>query len=276
MWRDFLFFLKLFFQILFVMLLGFGISIGVLISVQESMRLPTPQELAALDNVSAHLGAEERHTVKKSRNSVLRVLSGRSGRGSISSMSGTYLVHNSKYYVLTAAHGIKGECEYFFVATSEDNLYDCIRYIDINQRKDYAIIEIEKVSGRIPLRLSQVIPSNSAWKEEAAILNETFYTGYPNSLGPLTFEGSVAGLSKQQDIYLHSYAWPGSSGAGVFSREGKLIGIVLALNVGLTSAGYDVLEDLVIVLPLFKIEWDLVYAAMEESAQDGDTGDSGE
>jgi len=274
--RRFLAILKLSLQMMFVMVVGFGISLGVLISVQESIRLPTPQELASLNNISPHLGAQEYSAVKKSRNSVLRVLSGRSSSSGIASMSGTYLSHNGKYYVLTAAHGIMGECERFFVATSEDDLYACIKYIDVNSQYDYAIIEIEEVEERIPLLLSQIIPANNQWENELAILNETFYTGYPNSLGPLTFEGSVAGLSDQQYVYLHSYAWPGSSGAGVFTREGKLIGIILALNVGFTEAGYDVLEDLVIILPLFKIDWDLVYATMEEPTETGDTGDTGE
>jgi len=261
---------------IFVMLAGFGISVGVLISVQESMHFPTPAELSALDNVSQDLDSKQRHAVKKSRNSVLRVLSGRSTRAGIASMSGTYLTYNDKYYVLTAAHGIMGECEYFFVATSAEEIYDCVKYIEINLREDYAIIEIVKVNKRIPISLENIIPYNNQWKNELAILNETFYTGYPNSLGPLTFEGSVAGISGDQHVYLHSYAWPGSSGAGVFTREGNLIGIILALNVGFTDAGYDVLEDLVIILPLFKIDWELVYAMMEEPTDTGDTGDSGE
>ena len=276
MWKNFLFFLKLFLQIFSVMLLGFGISLGVLMSVQESMRLPSAEELAALDNVTDHLSATEQHTVKKSRNSVLRILSGHATRDGMATMSGTYLSHDNRYYVLTAAHGIMGDCEHFFVATGDDDLYDCIRYITIDQRKDYAVIEIEKVTGRIPLRLAQVIPSNSEWKSQLAILNKTFYTGYPNSIGPLTFDGSVAGLSESQYIYIHSYAWPGSSGAGVFARDGDLIGIVLALNVGVTGAGYDVLEDVVIVLPLFKIDWELIYDEMSEPPPPQDTGDTAE
>jgi hypothetical protein len=62
----------------------------------------------------------------------------------------------------------------------------------------------------------------------------------------------------------------------VFSYDGNMIGIVIALNVGLTGAGYDVLEDLVIVTPLFMIDWDTAYQIMSEPSPSGDTGDTGE
>jgi hypothetical protein len=98
---------------------------------------------------------------------------------------------------------------------------------------DYAIIEIEEVPRGRPLNLLMFVPSNREWRQETSVLNEVFYTGYPNGLGPLTFRGSVAGISDENYIYLHSYAWPGSSGSGVFSYDGNMIGIIIALNVGL-------------------------------------------
>ena len=55
-----------------------------------------------------------------------------------------------------------------------------------------------------------------------------------------------------------------------------MIGIIIALNVGFTGAGYDVLEDLVIVTPLFMIDWDTAYEIMDEPELTGDTGDTGE
>jgi len=276
MLRKILKILKTAIQVILVMALGFAISLGVLMSVQESVRFPTAGELNHLDNVSKHLEQKEYLAVKKSRNSVLLVLSGRSNRDGFASMTGTYLTHNDRYYVLTAAHGVSGECNRFFVAVNDDEIYDCIKYVEIDQRKDYAIIQIEKVAKRKPLEITKIIPKNSQWSSELATLNSVFYTGYPNSLGPLTFGGSVAGISEDQHVYLHSYAWPGSSGAGVFTRKGNLVGIVLALNVGFTSAGYDVLEDLVIILPLFKINWDPVYENQDLTDDTGNTGDTAE
>lgn len=271
-----LLFFKTLGQLLLVIGAGFGISLGVLQSVEESTRSPTVGELQSLDSVSKTLPQNHYNVVLRSRKSVLLVMSGKAQSSGFSTMSGTYLTYKNKYYVLTAAHGIMGECEHFFVATDEDDVYECIKYIEIERDRDYAIVEIEEVREREAVTLPTTIPHNFQWKSELATLNKVFYTGYPNSIGPLTFEGSVAGVSDEQYVYLHSYAWPGSSGAGVFSQEGNLIGIILALNVGFTAAGYDVLEDLVIIMPLFKVDWAFVYETMEEPTAAADTGDTGE
>ena len=276
MWKKLLKALKLTLQMSFVMLLGFAISLGIYISVDESTRFPRDSELRSLNNISEDLDSKETIVVQMSRNSILHVLSGYRSESGFTQMSGVYVTHNDKFYVITAAHGVVGDCDEFYVATSDDDLYDCIQYIAVDQHIDYAIIEVEEVSRRKALSLKKIIPNNNEWKQELSILNEVFYTGYPNSLGPLTFRGAVAGISESNYIYLHSYAWPGSSGAGVFSYDGHLIGIVIALNVGLTGARYDVLEDLVIVTPLFMIDWDTAYEIMNEPSPSGDTGDTGE
>jgi len=276
MFKKILKFAKLTIQMTMVMLFGFAISLGVYISVDESTRFPMESELKSLDNISGDLDTKESSAVQMSRHSVLYVLSTAEDRLGFTKMSGTYFMHNKRFYVLTAAHGVAGDCEHLYVATGDNDIYDCIKYIMIDKRVDYAIIEIEEVSGRLPVELGNVMPSNREWPQEMSALNEVFYTGYPNGLGPLTFRGEVAGISDNNYIYLHSYAWPGSSGSGIFSYDGNLIGIVIALNVGVTSAGYDVLEDLVIVTPLFMIDWTEAYQIMSEPSPIGDTGDTAE
>ena len=276
MWKRILNITKLTLQMLSVMAIAFAISLGIHISIAESLRAPTSAELRSLDNISGDLNQKETSTVERSRHSILHVLSGYENEDGFAKMSGTYVTYGDRFYVITAAHGVVGNCEQFFVATSADNVYECIQYVVIDQYVDYAIIEIEQVEHRRAVRLKDVIPSNREWKQEVSILNEAFYTGYPNGLGPLTFRGSIAGLSEENYIYLHSYAWPGSSGSGVFSYDGNLIGILIALNVGFTGAGYDVLEGLVIVTPLFMIDWDSAYEIMDAPAPINDTGDTGQ
>ena len=263
-------------QMIAVVAMGFLISIGIYVSVDESQRFPSRSEMTALDNISSELSAPERDAVLSSRNSILYVLSSHEKRDGFAKMSGTYVEYDDNFYVITAAHGIVGDCDGLLVATDDSHLYECIRYIIVDQRIDYAIIQVEEIADRIPVKLEEVRPSNREWLSETSVLNEVFYTGYPNGLGPLTFRGSIAGIADNNYIYLHSYAWPGSSGSGVFSDDGNMIGIVIALNVGFTPAGYDVLEDLVIVTPLFMIDWDTAYDIMSESAPSGDTGDTGE
>jgi S1-C subfamily serine protease len=268
--------LKLILQVVSVAILGFAISLGIHVSVSESVRMPTALEMRSLENVSGDLNSKEAHAVDLSRQSILQVLTTSAKRDGFAKMSGTYMTYNDRFYVITAAHGVQGECEYFFVATTENNVYECVRYVLVDQIIDYAIVEIEQIPGRQPVKLAEVVPSNREWRQETSALNETFYTGYPNGLGPLTFRGTVAGMSNEGYILIHSYAWPGSSGSGVFSYDGNLIGVVIALSVGFTGAGYDVLEDLVIVTPLFMIDWDTAYEIMDEPAPSGDTGDTGD
>jgi S1-C subfamily serine protease len=267
--------LKLTLQVMLVALMGFAMSLGIYVSVGESVRMPSSSEMSSLDNVSDDLSYKESRVVNLSRQSILQVLATSEKRSGFSKMSGTYARYGDRFYVITAAHGVHGECEYFFVSTTENDIYECIRYVLIDPIVDYAIVEIEQIPGRQPVDLVHVVPNNRQWIQETAVLNEVFYTGYPNGLGPLTFRGSVAGMSDENYILLHSYAWPGSSGSGVFSYDGNLIGIIIALNVGFTGAGYDVLEDLVIVTPLFMIDWDTAYEIMDEPPPSGDTGDTG-
>jgi len=276
MWKKALNVTKLTLQMLSVMIVAFGISLGIHISISESLRAPTGTELRSLDNISNDLSQKERSAVERSRHSILQVLSGYENDDGFAKMSGTYVTHHDRFYVITAAHGVVGPCDRFFVATDANSVYDCIQYVVIDHRVDYAIIEIEEVGRRKALKLKDITPSNREWKQEMSVLNEAFYTGYPNGIGPLTFRGSVAGTSEENYLYLHSYAWPGSSGSGVFSYDGNLIGILIALNVGFAGAGYDVLEDLVIVTPLFMIDWDSAYDIMNEPPPQDDTGDTGQ
>ena len=47
----------------------------------------------------------------------------------------------------------------------------------------------------------------------------------------------------------------GASGSGVYSADGKLIGYLLAIDVGRTEFGVQAIEGVVIVIPTFKIDW---------------------
>ena len=134
--------LKLTLQMTLVMLLGFVISLGIYISVDESARFPTDSELKSLSNISEDLDSKEAASVQMSRNSILHVLSGYRSSAGFTQMSGVYVTHKDKFYVITAAHGVVGDCDEFYVATNDDDIYDCIKYVMIDQSVDYAIIEI--------------------------------------------------------------------------------------------------------------------------------------
>jgi len=59
-------------------------------------------------------------------------------------------------------------------------------------------------------------------------------------------------------INIRAYAWAGSSGSAVYTEDGYLIGYVLAVDVGGSEFGGDVLENILIVAPAYQIDWDVV------------------
>ena len=121
---------------------------------------------------------------------------------------------------------------------------------------DYALLKIGRIPEREPVDVLDRVPKNNKWVKNLSIGTKTVYTGYPSGLGPLTIEGTISGYTDMDNIYIHSFAWPGSSGSGVFNHNNKLIGFIMAINLGYTEFGITVLEDIVIVVPVHKINWD--------------------
>tara|TARA_R110000796_G_scaffold249304_1_gene376923 strand:- start:256 stop:810 length:555 start_codon:yes stop_codon:yes gene_type:complete len=177
--------------------------------------------------------------------------------GYISSSSGTYFTVEERHYVITVGHGIVGDCTSIRILSGRA-MTECIEMKVVDTQIDYAIMQVEPIVDREPIRLPRDYPVGNAWADQLAIQGTVYYTGYPNGMGPLTFGGEIAGHDRNENIYIHSFAWPGSSGSGVFSESGKLIGIIIAISVGATEYGIDVLEDMVIVIPLYKINWNVL------------------
>jgi len=232
--------------------LGIGIGLGVIYSVQQSAQVISVGKMEQITNVTKDVPLLHRRTIRKSRSSSVRIMSLSEDQQVFSSASGTYLTAYGRYFVLTVNHGIQGPCELTRVEAS-DEFVNCIKYIDLNARVDYALVEIEKLATRTPLKVPRDVAKAPT---DFAVMTTTYYTGFPNGAGPLTLDGKIIGYMGGDFIYVKSYAWSGSSGAGVFASNGKLIGYVLALDVGYTEYGIDVLEDIVFVVPVTAIRWD--------------------
>ena len=207
--------------------------------------------------ISSNLDRDEVKTVNKSVNSAVRILS-RNTQGMIAGSTGTLFIHDDTYYVITVAHGMVGDCSTTIVWTGQKNLTPCRDIVALDKEADYAILRIDKPLSAEPVKLKEVIPRERQWPRLLSLQNKIFYTGFPNSVGPLTISGRIIGFSDDDYIFVHSYAWSGSSGSGVFSADGKFIGIVIAVDVGQTIYGVDVLEDMVVVLPANLIPWEVI------------------
>jgi hypothetical protein len=209
-------------------------------------------------NISDDYPTDYRKAVEKSRYSAVLVKSGDLTLRGFSSLSGTYFIANDEPYVITAAHGIGGPC-FLTTIIYEDEYYSCDEYVDINIYDDYAIIKLtRRIPNREPIHIPEDLPRGSQWKASYSILNKIIYTGYPNSIGPLTLKGDVVGYAEADYLYVFSYAYGGSSGSGVFATNGKYIGLVTAVDIGYTDSGVEVLENIVLVTPIFKVDWSVV------------------
>ena len=240
---------------LFVLLISVLCVYGAYVSYQA----PTYKELSAIDNISKGLQVSERQIVKKSRQSTVRVLSVNPETGNIASSTGTYITAFRKYYVLTVMHGIISDCENTKILI-EGDFIDCLRFVALDVPNDYAIIELEdEIENRKPIRVLRDIPRGQQWKKNLSVMTGIYYTGFPNTAGPLTFSGKVSGVTSDEYIYIDSYAWSGASGSGIFSENGKLIGYIVAIDVGATEFGAQVLENIIFVVPTYRVDWAFLF-----------------
>jgi hypothetical protein len=223
-------------------------------SAQQSLLFPAESQINDVENVGDALSSRERQTIIRSRASTVRVFSLDLADGGMSTLTGTYLTYDDKYFVLTASHGVYDFCGFTNIVVNEI-LYPCTQYVLRDPVTDYIVIQVDEIKTLTPVDVASHTPRRSEWLKELAVQNTVFYTGYPNDGGPYTFEGRVVGFQEENAIFIDSYGWSGSSGAGVFSRSGNLIGWVMALEVGETYFGREVLENFIWVIPLFKIDW---------------------
>lgn len=233
-------------------------STVITVVVYERYRFPTQFEMQHPTNISTDYSGGYQETILKSRNSSMQLMSTDLFMGGIVTSSGTYFVANNTPYVVTTAHGVVGPC-FLVVASHKDTTVGCDEFIVVDRESDYIIMRLEEeMTDRTPIQIPQDLPLGNEWKKSYSILNKIIYTGYPNSRGPLTLKGDVVGYAGEELIYVFSYAYSGSSGSGVFSTDGKYIGMIMAIDVGENEIGVTVLENIVIVTPAYKIDWSTV------------------
>ena len=211
---------------------------------------PQPENPHSYQVASKHYDISQKQAITRSVSSAVRVVSMDITTGAVASLSGTYFEFANKYYVLTSAHGVLGGCE-LLMAFHYDEHTQCLRIVKIDREVDYVIFEVPKIESRTPIKVPNALAS---WKKSYNLLDKTYYTGYPNSIGPTTWTGNISGYTGDY-LIIQTYAWSGASGSGVFDERGELIGIVMALDVGANEYGYQVLNNFVIVVPIWQVDF---------------------
>jgi len=231
-----------------------------LASIKKNANILSMKEISKSSNISSDLSYHERSAVSKSRLSAVRIISMSPDGSALSSMSGTYFSFLGRYYVLTVMHGIAGPCDVTKIMVGE-YYYNCLQYVTSDRFYDYMVMEVEKIEERAPANLFGDIYPVFHSRSSPAILENVYYTGYPNMMGPFTIRGHLMGYdaSDERNFYILSYAWMGASGSGVFNDNGNLIGYVLALDVGRTEYGVQILENVVMVGATSNIDWEPLF-----------------
>ena len=178
--------------------------------------------MAAPESIE-HISLFNSNLEKRSRDATVRITSfdeyGNRVRG-----SGAYIVYRGRHYILTAAHVIDSSPTAMIEGYGETIIGE-VAYTDVDT--DVALISIAGMITKDPLR----------WRvsKDHDIGDELIYSGYM--------------------VILHSYVWKGASGSAVLDSQGRIVGVVSAVDVGTDIAGFPtIIEDVGFVVPVFKVE----------------------
>ena len=169
--------------------------------------------------------------------------------------SGTLFRVDGQYIVITAAHVVR-DAQSVIIATP-DGLGYFGTPLMTNHELDYAILLVPEISGRTPLRLR---PLQEAQMRVGAHVT---YTGFPNGHNLLSISGEISGMARGEHLIMHSYAWPGSSGSCVFDNQGRLVGVLRAVDVGQAILP-QIIEDIVWIVPAWRIDFSALHALLQQ------------
>jgi S1-C subfamily serine protease len=158
--------------------------------------------------------------------------------------SGTYFKFKGHNIVVTAAHlyalggatVMKSEA---MIVTPQEKVIGKLVYLDIIS--DIAIFKVPTLDSRKPAKFKRT--------GSYEIGSDVVYSGFPGANSLLTIPGRLSGEGFGTDIAMHSFAWGGSSGSGVFDDNGKFVGVVVSIMVGRGFMGPQLVGSVVYVAP---------------------------
>ncbi len=161
--------------------------------------------------------------------------------------SGTYLDFYGHDIVLTACHVIENSAAIMVEGRKDEFSFAYTIYVD--NKHDICVLKTFN-----ELKTRTAIKYRPYRADDLTVGTEVVYTGFPNQHDLLSITGKVAGQARErQSVLLHSYAWMGASGSGVFDYKGRLLGVLSAVDVGYPfyPPMPQVIEDIVWVAPIW-------------------------
>jgi len=169
--------------------------------------------------------------------------------------SGTIFKVDGQYIVITAAHVVQ-DAESVIITTPEGLGYFGTPLM-ADHELDYAVLLVPEIAGRTPLRLRPL------QEQQFRVGAHVTYTGFPNGHNLLSISGELSGTARGEHLIMHSYAWPGSSGSCVFDNQGRLVGVLRAVDVG-TAILPQIIEDIVWIVPAWRINHDALHVLLQQ------------
>lgn len=158
--------------------------------------------------------------------------------------SGTYFKFKGHTMVVTAAHlyalgGAQVLQSEALIVTPHEKVVGKLVYFD--HITDLAIFKVPTLDSRKAAKFKRT----SSYE----VGSEVVYSGFPGANNLLTIPGKLSGEGFGTDIAMHSFAWGGSSGSGVFDNEGKFVGVVVSIMVGRGFLGPQLVGSVVYIAP---------------------------
>ena len=185
----------------------------------------------------------------KSRGATVEIYSTRPD--GLSFGTGTLFKYNNQIIVITSAHVLGADALQIVVsAGEEETIADVISY---DADDDLAVLSVPYSPNIKPMKLKLSKP------KDIKVGQDLLFSGHPNMMGLLTIRGYVSGMYDNSRIIMHSFGWSGASGSAVFSKDGKLVGILMAIGVGPGMYGEATqIEDVVFLVPAWKLDLELL------------------
>jgi len=206
------------------------------------------------EKISSNLSHDEKSTIFKSRNSTVKIFSLMSFDEppyySPSISTGTYVIYNSKHYVLTAAH-VADDCATMMFIASYDDSSTCKKFAYVDVEMDIMLVELDyELIEKTPVMINTQLNLS----KDYSIGEKIYYSGFPNDSGLLTIKGHISGYTYDKFL-LQSYAWNGASGSGIFNLNGELIGVLSAIQVSYDGEDFGLIHSIVYAIPIAEINF---------------------
>lgn len=207
---------------------------------------------AKSENLTTQISNSLSGVEKKVRNASVRVLTGQ-GHG-----TGGLINYKGMHLVLTAHHVADGPLgASYLLATETERRMAVLVYKD--PLNDMSLLYL-------PSEFENAEPMK--WRPRTQLIDvgqSITYSGYPSWHSLLSFRGHVAGFETHPEagrqIILQTYGWFGCSGSVIYDNEGKIIGVLWAVDVE-SRPTLQVQENMIWVSPIQNLNIDLALSAL--------------